>query len=287
MQNRSELFGLDFFEHILDEDFPMLIVADFIKSDEPIRSLHFHNCSEIGFCQHGSGVMIVGEKVMTYHAGDITFIAEGEPHFSRSAEGTNSQWTWLMFDPLRLLPGVATAICDPWRYSGREFHNIFTPQDNEFLQTTIKRVIQECGSKREHWKSAVRSLIWDAMIAVNRSARTAAEPRAPKPLNRIAPALEALAKDYGDRWTVGKLADTCCMSESNFRRVWKDAIGQSPQEYIISMRMQMAAALLRSPGRSVLEVSLSVGFDSLSSFNRLFRRYFDCTPLQWRKLRPD
>ncbi|WP_426131441.1 AraC family transcriptional regulator [Pararhizobium sp. PWRC1-1] len=74
------------------------------------------------------------------------------------------------------------------------------------------------------------------MITFSRSATTITEVRTPKPLNRIAPALEALAKDYGDRWTVGKLADICCMSESNFRRVWKDAIGQTLQEYIISMR---------------------------------------------------
>ncbi|WP_426131443.1 helix-turn-helix domain-containing protein [Pararhizobium sp. PWRC1-1] len=40
----------------------------------------------------------------------------------------------------------------------------------------------------------------------------------------------------------------------------------------------MAAALLRSPGRSVLDVSMIVGFDSLSSINRLFRRHFKCPP---------
>jgi AraC-like DNA-binding protein len=51
------------------------------------------------------------------------------------------------------------------------------------------------------------------------------------------------------------------------------------------MRMQMAAAILRSTDRPVTDVSLSVGFDSLSSFNRLFRRYFECTPVQWRKNR--
>lgn len=283
MQNRPELMGLDFLEHPLADEFPMLIVADFIKSDSPIRSLHFHNCSEIGFCQHGSGVMIIGEKVMTYHAGDITFIAEGEPHFSRSAEGTHSQWTWIMFDPLRLLPGTPPTVSDPLRYAGREFKNIFSPEDHQFLGASIRRAIQEFSSKQLHWKSAVRALILDAMITFSRSATTITEVRTPKPLNRIAPALEALAKDYGDRWTVGKLADICCMSESNFRRVWKDAIGQTPQEYIIAMRMQMAAALLRSPGRSVLDVSMIVGFDSLSSFNRLFHRHFKCTPRQWRK----
>lgn len=283
MQNRPDLLGLEFLEHRLEGEFPLILVPDYIKSDAPITTLHFHNCSEIGYCQSGSGVMIVGEKVMTYHAGDVTFIAQGDAHFSRSADGTHSQWTWIMFDPLRLLPGVSPGVTDPALYAGRNFKNILPPAEYPGLQPTILRIISETSVRLPHWESAVRALIWDAMVSISRTRSAENSTPGRKPLSRIAPALEALAKDCGEKWTVSELANLCCMSESNFRRVWKDTLGQSPQEYLIMMRMQMAAAILRSSDRPVTEVSLSVGFDSLSSFNRLFRRYFDCTPVQWRK----
>ncbi len=101
--------------------------------------------------------------------------------------------------------------------------------------------------------------------------------------DRLAPALQALALGYTQSLRVGELARRCGLSEPHFRRLFTATLGRSPQTYWLDLRLQMAASLLRTSSRSVLEVSLAVGFETLSSFNRLFRRHFDCNPLAWRK----
>lgn len=282
MQNRSGALGVDFLYHPLDDAFPLMIVTDFTRSDAPIKRLHVHNCTEIGFCQDGSGILIVGEKVLTYRAGDVTFINQSEVHFSRSAQGTRSEWSWIMFDPLRLVPQADPGVMDPWGCAGLDFANVLPGGANPVLQGAVARLIAEYRERRPRWQSAIRSLAWQIMVEVKRYGGGTGAAAERKSYDRLAPALQALGEDCGQRWTVGELARRCGMSEPNFRRIWTATLGQGPQSYVINLRMQMAAALLRSSRCSVLEVSLQVGFETLSSFNRLFRRQFGCTPSAWR-----
>ena len=78
------------------------------------------------------------------------------------------------------------------------------------------------------------------------------------------------------------LAERCAVSESTLRRLFRTAAGQSPQEYLHRLRMHMAAALLQSTQRTVLDIALSVGYPTLSSFQRQFHRVLGVPPTHWR-----
>jgi len=64
--------------------------------------------------------------------------------------------------------------------------------------------------------------------------------------------------------------------------VFVSTIGRPPRAYWHDLRMRMAASLLRTTARSVLQISQDVGFETLSSFNRVFRATFATTPRAWR-----
>jgi AraC-like DNA-binding protein len=54
-------------------------------------------------------------------------------------------------------------------------------------------------------------------------------------------------------------------------------------QYLHRMRLNFAALMLRNEARSVSEIAMDVGYNSLSSFNRLFVRAYGMSPSQWRK----
>lgn len=84
------------------------------------------------------------------------------------------------------------------------------------------------------------------------------------------------------------LAAIAGMSQFHFCRVFRDATGKSPHQYILHARVQQACRLLctiERPGaseRSILDVALACGFGSSSHFATQFKRHMGQSPLQWR-----
>jgi AraC family transcriptional regulator len=95
------------------------------------------------------------------------------------------------------------------------------------------------------------------------------------------------AKDYADVFftsqiTINDLAETAGLSANHLLRMFRQAFHQSPHQYIISRRLEHAQNLLRYTDRTVTEICLDVGFESLGSFSWLFHRRTGLSPLAYR-----
>ena len=73
------------------------------------------------------------------------------------------------------------------------------------------------------------------------------------------------------------------MGVTAFRRNFKDSIGMLPLEYINTYRLKAAATLLKNTSNQIIEIAGRTGFPTLSQFNRLFKSYYGCSPLAYRK----
>jgi AraC-like DNA-binding protein len=81
---------------------------------------------------------------------------------------------------------------------------------------------------------------------------------------------------------VDEMAAAAGLSRAHFSREFKAAFGESPRAYLLTRRLERAAALLRTTDRSVAEICLDVGLTSVGSFTTSFRRMFDKTPTEYR-----
>ena len=71
---------------------------------------------------------------------------------------------------------------------------------------------------------------------------------------------------YFEQLTVDDLARAAGLSRAHFSRQFRRAFGEPPHPYLLSRRLERAAALLRATDRSVADVCFSVGLRSLGSF---------------------
>src|SRR5690349_3122600 len=91
---------------------------------------------------------------------------------------------------------------------------------------------------------------------------------------------------YAKRLDVDDMASAAGLSRAHFSREFKQAFGVSPHAYLLTRRLERAASLLRVTDRSVAEVCVDVGLQSVGSFTTSFKRMFGKTPTAYRAAFP-
>jgi AraC-like DNA-binding protein len=99
------------------------------------------------------------------------------------------------------------------------------------------------------------------------------------------------AKDLADArffepLDVDDMARAAGLSRAHFSREFRRAFGESPHAYLLTRRLERAAALLRLTDRSVADVCHSVGLQSLGSFTTSFTRTYGMSPMAYRAAFP-
>jgi AraC-like DNA-binding protein len=87
---------------------------------------------------------------------------------------------------------------------------------------------------------------------------------------------------YAEPLGVDDLARAAGLSRAHFSREFRRAFGASPHAYLLTRRLERAAALLRATDSSVAEICLAVGLRSVGSFTTSFKRAFGQTPTAYR-----
>jgi AraC-like DNA-binding protein len=87
---------------------------------------------------------------------------------------------------------------------------------------------------------------------------------------------------YAERLTVNDMARAAGLSRAHFSREFSRAFGESPHAYLLTRRLERAAALLRSTDNSVADICFSVGLRSVGSFTSRFTRTYGRSPTAYR-----
>jgi AraC-like DNA-binding protein len=91
---------------------------------------------------------------------------------------------------------------------------------------------------------------------------------------------------YFEPLDVDDLARAAGLSRAHFSRAFRRAFGESPHAYLLTRRLERAAALLRTTDRSVADICLSVGLQSIGSFTTSFTHTFGMSPTAYRATFP-
>jgi AraC-like DNA-binding protein len=91
---------------------------------------------------------------------------------------------------------------------------------------------------------------------------------------------------YSEPIEVADMASAAGLSKAHFSREFRRTFGESPHAYLLTRRLERAAALLRMTDWNVGEICVSVGLSSVGSFTTSFGRAFGRTPTEYRESQP-
>ena len=106
------------------------------------------------------------------------------------------------------------------------------------------------------------------------------------PARHLLRAKDLIDARYREPLDVPALARAAHLSPAHFSREFRKAFGETPHQYLLTRRLERAAALLRSTDRTVSEICFTVGLRSVGSFTSSFGRAYGMSPLAYRAAHP-
>ncbi|HET7656788.1 MAG TPA: AraC family transcriptional regulator [Bacillales bacterium] len=97
-------------------------------------------------------------------------------------------------------------------------------------------------------------------------------------------AIEFIQAHYQENLNLEILASSLNVSKYHLHRVFKQATGRTPTEYVHDVRMEKARWLIQSENMDITTIAFQVGYQSLSTFRRAFKKYYRLNPHEYRQL---
>lgn len=251
--------------------------------------LHWHTALEIVVPYENYYTIAIDNVPYTFYEGDIFITPPGTLHELTAPEA--GRRLILLFDYSLILnvKGMDSLLHSLHPYTlitGREY-----PDLNKKLRSLLDEISHEYDNPTPFTEACIYSLMIQFFVAVGRTTFNAStrfpgitSAKQHEYIEKFMMVCNYITEHCTENISVDDLADLAGFSKFHFARLFKQFAGMSCYEYLTQKRVAHAEQLLIQPDLSITEVAMHSGFNSLSTFNRIFKASKNCTPSEYKSL---
>jgi len=262
----------------------------FYRNDEPTDyPPHWHLPGEIIAPLSGGYQVTVDGKALDLAPGDILVIASSELH-SIKAPPTGVRYI-LNFDstPFDQLPDLAFLL------SMMQPYGLFTAAECPHLTGQLMDILRQIeeeysGNVPLFHDGEICALLLHFFVLAGRHIAHIDKfqgltfPKQQEYADRFIYICDYINNHCTENISLDEIAEQAGFSKYHFSRLFREVIGTTCHNYLINRRILYAQKLLADLSVSITDVSMRSGFNSLSTFNRIFKKSMGCTPSEYRQL---
>lgn len=231
---------------------------------------HFHNCVELAYVLEGEITATLDGQECIAGAGTMLIVSGYAVH---SYETPRDSYIIVAMIPMAEVPSVRQLMAK------RAFASPICRDDG---RQTLMRLMEMLAELSGANPLATKGLCYTLLgILIDRVGLV--EARADDRVQFIRDVLNYLEKHYTEPLTVSQVAADFGYSRSRFSHLFHAHLGYTLMDYVAVLRCRHAAQLLRETDLQVSDVALAVGFESLRTFYRTFKKQYDMTPNRYAK----
>ncbi len=248
---------------------------------------HAHEFEELVVIVGGRGTHHIGDEEYPIELGEVFVVLREMSHHYLATKGLSL--INILYDPRRFrqpradlgaLPGYhALFEIEPRLRQRERFKNrLKLPVDElgQFLNI-VAELEHELVERNPGYRFMATAQFERLLGFISRSYANVSKPMA-RPVTQVSEVLAYLESHYTDPLTIEDLAKVASMSPTSLFRLFKEIMDRSPIDYLIHLRIDKAAQLLRRGGMRIGEISEAVGFNDSNYFARQFRRITGRSP---------
>lgn len=254
---------------------------------------HYHSTYEIYYLLEGNRYHFIDRNIFFVQPRSLVFIAKNRIHKTSPAEQHFHR---------RFLIEIEETVMEQWftKMAGGRLCSLFTDEmsiitlttaQQAFLNAKLDAIKQEAFQKREAFEEMIEYLLREILLfsfriksegnAAHISVKNliGSETEKIRTVNRVA---GYLADHYQESSSLDELASRFFTNKFYLTRIFKQVTGFTIREYLHIQRVQKAQEFLRSSLLPITEIALMVGFENVSYFEKIFRRYCMQSPREYR-----
>ncbi|MBI4978805.1 MAG: AraC family transcriptional regulator [Spirochaetes bacterium] len=260
-------------------DFPFIIFSYDIPGT--LKDLHLHDCMEIGLVESGTGEFHVDRKVFGFTKGDMVLINRHESHRAKSTGTAKARAVFIYVSDTFLADLISlTGNIGYYRLvtlGGSQFTNLFR---DDVIGARIIEVFRENERQASQWKPRIRAVMADVMVLLVRRFEKQFDVGATPDAfaESLLSVYDYINRHFEKKMAVRDLADITRMSESHFRKRFREYTGKSPLDYIAERRLKNAYILITEKNMSANEAAHLSGFSNYATFLANYKREYGTLP---------
>ena len=252
--------------------------------------VHWHEEMELIVVKKGRGLVTLDRESRLLEAGQAVIVLPGQLHGIRQYQQERMEYENIIFRLEMLLPKEGD-VCgpkflEPYR-DGKLLYPAWIDGSalyHEEMLECIRKMDELSEQRPRGYPLAVKGWLFQFFFLMfSRVEPTLAEEGREKSLDKMKRILRRIEVDYGKPLSIKEMAEFSGFSESHFMKFFKNHMGVPFVSYLNDYRLTLAARALAEGQEDVLTVAMDVGFSNVSYFNRLFKKNFRMTPLEYRK----
>lgn len=257
---------------------------------EPMFGVHWHYHPEVEICyvKQGSGHRIIGNSVERFEDGDLVLVGSNLPHCWITDEDFNKSAlhieVYVIHFHTKLFPSDVAEFSAIQNFLNQAKRGVKfnTLQEQYFI--TLLNALENSASLSKFLKLCELLQLMSASKQASILATANYVPEQSKKIeSRIVNVCNYIQEHFKKPITLDELANIAHMNPASFSRFFKKNIGKSPINYLNEIRVNMACTKLLNTNDKAYQIAFDSGFNSMTHFNKLFKRYKGCAPLDYRK----
>lgn len=277
---------------IFAESMKGLAIERIIRQKEySMKSRHMHRTYEIYFLLEGERYFFIGKETYHIRAGTVVLIRRDQIHKTSIVGIPYHDRILLQIDADLLDTYLKSQNLPKTEEYFTYLSGAMKPSEEEFTRLCglCSRIREELSGKRKDYELIVKQNLTEMLVLLYRHKNQEdteevryemrVEDHKYQKVNEIA---EYLTTHCETRESLEELSKRFYISKSYLTRIFKEVTGLTVREYANAVRVRRAKHYLRHSEHSITEIAQETGFDSITYFERVFKRYADVSPLRYR-----
>ncbi|MGM9859041.1 MAG: helix-turn-helix domain-containing protein [Bacilli bacterium] len=267
-----------------EDDFPIVIYGDsYSLYGNRFYYSHYHEEIEILFVLNGAISIDVNDTTYRISEGEILFINSNNLHLIKHDLDEDAKIVPFLFSPKLFRNNIISYKTD------EIINNILNTNFEAFIIKDEKIFSDLCNLKiRKNNNEKLIELdyiivIYEIMNYIYKNNKLVETKPQTRKNENLLKALNYIYENYSTQIKVETIASIMGLSEGEASRTFKKLTGQSPIEYLIHYRINMAIILLKNTTKSITDIAFEVGFLSSNYFTISFKKITGLTPSKYKK----
>lgn len=247
---------------------------------------HWHNAVELIYAAENTCTVNVNNKEYTLIEKDILLVAAGDIHSFRSTD--TGKWYFIQFDSKKLFGFSDTASYKAYQYRTEMISQTDNITLHQELENQIVRIIAESDTMGFACDLFLNARFLDITVILSRHLINTCNinnySNRAYDLTKVDKAFEYIEKNYHRQISLSEVSKAVGFSEYYFSRVFKKVTEKNFHNYLNEYRVKKAEKLLFEE-TTITEAAYSSGFNSIVTFNRIFKQVKGCSPSEYIKRR--